>query len=350
MKKSIRLTLFFCICFTTFFSQEFFNDSNTIDASFPGGETALKKFIKDNMIIPEVCLNEAKTGFVYVRFTVDTTGVIFDIHVDSNHTKCENYEIEATRIVRLMPTWIPGKINGKPVKISYLLPIDFGFTEADVPEKTSKYFEPNWAGLELGITQLMNSSFESTFSGNRYWENVAEKSWFFNYNFFEYKLPIYKQYFGITTGMGYSWRGISFLSNYELITNSDTIYANITTLDLRRNKLTAHYLTLPLLLEFSTKKDTENNFYISSGIIGSWKFSSYSFQKGKDLNGNNFSLYKYSNYNLRNFNLDWVVRVGYSYVGLFTSYQINSLFRKDKTVPIYPFRIGMTINMDYFQE
>lgn len=350
MNKCMLLILLFSSCFSFYFSQRNFNDSITSDAFFPGGEIAMNKFIKDNMIIPEICLNEEKTGFVYVRFTVDTTGKISDIQIDSNQTNCKNYEMEAKRIVQLMPNWIPGKIEGKSVKISYLLPINFGFTEADTPEKTTKYIEPNWAGIELGITQLMNTSFEPTFNLNRFWENVVEKSWFINYNFFEYKLPIYKQYLGLTTGMGYSWRGISFLSNYELIANSDTVYANTTTVDLSRNKLTAHYLTLPLLLEFCTKKDTDKNFYISSGIIGSWKFSSYTFQKGKDLNGNNFSHYTYSNYYLRSFNLDWLLRLGYSYVGLFTSYQINTLFKKDKTVPIYPFRIGMTINMDYFQE
>jgi hypothetical protein len=350
MIKSFSFSLLFIVFVARVFSQELITDSITRDASFPGGEIALSKFIKDNMIIPELCLNEGKTGLVYVRFTVDTTGKISDIQIDSNQTNCKNYEMEAKRIVQLMPNWIPGKIEGNPVKISYLLPITFGFTEADTPEKKTEYVEPNWAGIELGITQLMNTSFEPTFNLNRYWENVVEKSWFFNYNFFEYKLPIYKQYLGLTTGMGYSWRGISFLSNYDLIANSDTVYANTATADLRRNKLTAHYLTLPLLLEFCTKKDTDKNFYISSGVIGSWKFSSYTYQKGKDLNGNNFSHYTYSNYNLRNFNLDWVLRLGYSYVGLFTSYQINTLFKKDKTVPIYPIRIGMTINMDYFQE
>lgn len=350
MKKSVSFILLFTLSIARVFSQEFTNDSTTSDASFPGGEIALNKFIKDNMIIPQLCLNEGKSGFVYLRFTIDTLGIISNIYVDSNQTKCKEYDIEAKRIVQLMPAWNPGRINGKPVKIAYLLPINFGFTEADVPEITTKYKEPNWAGVEIGITQLMNTSFDPTFNDNKYWENIVRKSWFFNYNFLEYKLPLYKHYLGLTTGLGYSWRGLSFSSNYEIIVNSDTVYAITTAIDLRRNKLTAHYLTLPLLVEFSTKKNTQNNFYISSGVIVSWKFSSYTFQKGKDLTGNKFSHYTYSDYNLRNFSLDWMVRIGYSYVGLFTSYQVNSLFRKDKTIPIHPFRIGLTINMDYFQE
>ncbi len=346
--------LLFFMMFSFIHSQNLEDDSLNIDASFPGGEKALTKFIKDNLIIPEACLDEKKSGFVYVRFTIDTTGNLFDILVDSNKTNCKNYEMEAKRIVQLMPKWNPGKIDGKLVKISYVLPIDFMFSEADIPEQipeqNSNYVEPNWAGFEFGTTQLMNTSFNSNFNENPYWENVVDRSWFFNYNFFEYKAPIFKQYIGITTGLGYSWRGITFADNYQLTVNSDTVYANSISLDLRRNKLTGHYLTIPLLLEFCSRKDTDKNFYLSTGLIGSWRFSSYSFQKGKDVNGNKFAHYVYSDYNLMRLNLDFVVRLGYSYFGVFTSYQLNTLFKKDRTVSIHPFRIGLTINFDYFQE
>lgn len=350
MKKSFCLAVIFLLTFMACYSQEFENDSLNFDASFPGGELALTNFIKDNMIIPEPCLNEGKSGFVYVRFTIDTLGNLKDIVIDSNDTKCIDYELEAKRLVQLMPKWIPGKVNGKPVKISYLLPLDFMFTAADVPEQKTKYFEPNWAGIELGITQLVNSSFAPTFNENRYWENIVEKSWVFNYNFLEYKVPIIKQFLGLTSGLGYSWRGISFTNNYQLTANADTVYAVPGTMDLSRNKLTAHYFTLPLILEFCTERNTEKNFYLATGFIGSWRFSGYSFQRGTDLNGNKFSHYTYSNYNLSRFNFDFAVRLGYSYFGLFANYQINSLFQKDKTVPVHPFRLGLTINMDYFQE
>jgi hypothetical protein len=237
--------------------------------------------------------------------------------------------------------------------ISYLLPLDFMFSPADFPEQNeqkTKYFEPNWAGIELGITQLVNSAFTTSFTGNRYWENVVERSWVFNYNFLEYKLPILKQFFGLTTGLGYSWRGIGLTNNYQLTANTDTVFAVSTSIELNRNKLTSHHLTLPLILEFCTERNTKKNFYLATGLIGSWRFSGYSYQKGKDLNGNKFSHYIYSNYNLSRFTIDASVRMGYSYIGIFANYQLNSLFQKDKTVPVHPFRLGLTVNMDYFQE
>jgi hypothetical protein len=350
MKLFLSIGIIFIFFSSALYSQEFENDSLNFDASFPGGERALSNFIKDNMIIPESCLNEGKSGFVFVRFTIDTLGNLRDIVIDSNDTKCIDYELEAKRLVQLMPKWIPGKVNGKPVKISYLLPLDFMFTPADVPEQKTKYFEPNWAGIEFGITQLVNSSFAPTFNDNRYWENIVERSWVFNYNFLEYKVPLIKQFLGLTAGLGYSWRGIGFTNIYQLTANSDTVFAISTPVELSRNKLTAHHLTLPLILEFCTQRNTEKNFYFATGIIGSWRFSGYSYQKGNDLNGNKFSHYTYSNYNLSRFTLDLALRLGYSYFGIFANYQLNTLFQKDKTVAVHPFRLGLTINMDYFQE
>jgi len=32
---------------------------------------------------------------------------------------------EALRVVRAMPRWHPGKVNGKPVRAMYVLPITF---------------------------------------------------------------------------------------------------------------------------------------------------------------------------------------------------------------------------------
>jgi len=32
---------------------------------------------------------------------------------------------EALRVIRKMPTWVPGKINGKAVKTKFTLPVKF---------------------------------------------------------------------------------------------------------------------------------------------------------------------------------------------------------------------------------
>lgn len=326
------------------------NDTLNIDATFPGGEKALQKFIKTNLLYPKECLAQEEFGTVFVRFFVEKNGKISNIHVDTTNKFCYEFAIEAQRVVSIMPNWIPGKINGEYEKIACTLPFKFS-TDNDIEiDSDVKNLEPNWAGLELGICQLTNSQFQSTFPANLFWENNVQKSWYFNYNFFEYKIPILKNFLGITTGFGYSFQGISLSNNYKIIHNSDTIYAITGSENFRRNKLTNHYLTIPLLLEFSTKKNTKDNLYMSIGLIGSWRFSSYTFQRGMEPNGDKFTHYTYSNFNQRKLNLESTIRIGYSYFGIHASYQMNSMFKKDKTIPVYPFRIGITINMDFYQE
>lgn len=349
MKRIFTLLIAFIYCGLSFGQTEI-KDSTSKDASFPGGESALAKFIKDNLIIPNDCTENPEDGIVYVRFLVEKDGKVSTIEIDSTEAICKSYVTEAIRLVRLMPTWEPGIINGDTVTIFYTLPIYFANTELSEVEESKTPNEPNWVGFEFGINQFMNSDFNSSFSQNKYWENQTDRSWNFNYNFFEYKVPIYKQFLGLTTGLGYSAKGFSFRNNYQLSHSSDTIFAIEMPTEFKRNKLTCHYLTLPLLIEFATKKDTYKNFYISAGIIGYWKFSSYTFQKGTEPNGDNFSHYTYSNFNLNRLSLEGTIRFGYSYVGVFAGYQLTPFFQKNKTVPVFPFRVGLSINVDYYQE
>ncbi|MCF8408135.1 MAG: outer membrane beta-barrel protein [Crocinitomicaceae bacterium] len=337
------------IIFTGVFSFLFSQQDNS-DASFPGGEKALQEFLVENLNFPEICLDMQAGGKVYMKFMVEKDGSITQIELEANNTDCDAFVNEARRVIELMPTWIPGTIAGDITKLQCILPINFvnpDFSEGETED--NDFFEPNWAGIELGIGQLFNSNGSSTFDQNRFWENEVGKSLVFNYNLFEYKFPIFKQHLGITTGLGYSLKGIGIKTNYQLVHTPDSVYAVDGLSNVRKNKITSHFITIPLLLEFATKKDTKKNFYVSAGVIGSWRLSTYLVQKGTDTNGDNFTHFTYSNYNLSRFSLEGTVRAGYSYIGVFAAYQFTSLFQKNKTVGVFPLRIGLSINVDYFQ-
>lgn len=65
------------------------------------------------------------SGVVRVRFFVDTDGKVVEPQVvQSVHPILDR---EALRVVGLMPAWEPGKINGKPVKVTFTLPVRFHF-------------------------------------------------------------------------------------------------------------------------------------------------------------------------------------------------------------------------------
>ena len=98
---------------------------DSIDAmpSFPGGQQALFKFLSKNIKYPVVAEEAGIQGRVIVTFIVDVDGSLTDIkvkkHVDPSLDK------EALRLMKMMPRWIPGKLDNIPVRVEYTLPTTF---------------------------------------------------------------------------------------------------------------------------------------------------------------------------------------------------------------------------------
>jgi protein TonB len=91
--------------------------------AFPGGERGFQQFMREKAHYPEQALARGVAGKVHVRFIVDEMGRIRDAQV----VKGLGYGLdeEALRLVRIMPWWTPGSIKGKPVWVSYTMPITF---------------------------------------------------------------------------------------------------------------------------------------------------------------------------------------------------------------------------------
>lgn len=92
---------------------------------FPGGEAALRKFLADNIRYPTLAQENGIQGKVVIEFIIGKDGGVYDIQVSRSVE--ESLDKEALRVVNLMPKWIPGKKNGKTVKVKYFLPIMFRF-------------------------------------------------------------------------------------------------------------------------------------------------------------------------------------------------------------------------------
>jgi protein TonB len=88
-------------------------------AEFPGGINAMRKYVEQTIDLSGIS-GGAK---VYMRFIVDTDGSISGIRVASKKGDCEGCEAAAIDVIRSMPKWKPGKINGVPVKSYYNFPI-----------------------------------------------------------------------------------------------------------------------------------------------------------------------------------------------------------------------------------
>jgi protein TonB len=94
-------------------------------AEFPGGKEALKAFFEANLKIPEVAIRYKIEGKAYMQFVVSAQGNISNVKAVRGVPNCVECDIEAERVIRSMPKWIPGKNNGKPVNSVFNLPVAF---------------------------------------------------------------------------------------------------------------------------------------------------------------------------------------------------------------------------------
>lgn len=90
---------------------------------FPGGDEARTKFINENLKIPAEGEKAGIEGTVYVSFTVKEDGSIANAKVLRGLN--QSYDEEVSRVINLMPKWVPGMQNGKPVAVLFNMPVKF---------------------------------------------------------------------------------------------------------------------------------------------------------------------------------------------------------------------------------
>jgi protein TonB len=90
---------------------------------FPGGELALRKYIAQAIKYPTIAQENGIQGKVFVNFVVDRDGSVSNAKIARGVDP--SLDKEALRVVNGLPKWKPGKQRGKPVRVSYTVPISF---------------------------------------------------------------------------------------------------------------------------------------------------------------------------------------------------------------------------------
>lgn len=90
---------------------------------FPGGEAELLKYVATHIKYPTMAAENNIQGRVVVKFVVKKDGNVGDVVVLRG--KDPDLDKEAVRVVKTLPKFIPGKMNGQAVSVWYTLPINF---------------------------------------------------------------------------------------------------------------------------------------------------------------------------------------------------------------------------------
>ena len=134
MKKLILLLL---LISSISLSQEKEFDFNSVERIpiYPGCEVNMKNqklrncfqkkiqtHINKNFRYPEFAQKTGIQGRVFVQFIIDKDGSIVGIKTRGPHPILE---IEAKRIISILPKFIPGYVDGKAVRVPFSMPITF---------------------------------------------------------------------------------------------------------------------------------------------------------------------------------------------------------------------------------
>jgi protein TonB len=90
---------------------------------FPGGQLALRTFIAQSIKYPVIAQENGIQGKVFINFVVEKDGTVTKATVFRGVDP--SLDKEALRVVNSLPRWKPGKQGGKPVRVSYTVPINF---------------------------------------------------------------------------------------------------------------------------------------------------------------------------------------------------------------------------------
>jgi TonB family protein len=89
--------------------------------------SAFADWIGGELIYPESALKSNVQGKVLVGFTIDTAGNVTNVYVANGIS--EELDAEAIRIVSASPQWTPAYKDGKPISVSYKMPITFSIPD-----------------------------------------------------------------------------------------------------------------------------------------------------------------------------------------------------------------------------
>ena len=229
-------------------------------------------------------------------------------------------------------------------------------------------YNGHWAGIDFGWNGYVNKDFNMSFPSNlKYLDLNSSRSMTVNLNPVELNLNIIRKHFGLTSGLGLTFNNYYFSNSTLLVHDSSTLVAyrlvdqNGNKADMRVNKLSLIWLTVPVLFEYQTNSGMKwNSFHLTLGVVGGVRICSYTKQSFysryttyylQDDNGkytgsiyvdNKFTR-THSQYHLNPFKLDATVRIGWSFLNFFANYSVTQMFQKDQGPEIYPWAVGITL-------
>ncbi len=202
----------------------------------------------------------------------------------------------------------------------------------------------NWWIVDLGFSNYNDESnyanallngFVSPGVGKDQMKLRAGKSRNVNLWFFMQKLNVAKHVVNLKYGLGLELNNYHFDENIVFEKNPTLI--SLSPDNIKKRKLAADYLTVPIMLNFDFTPNRRKGFGISAGISAGYLYSSrYKTKDGSDVNKVK------DDFDLEKFKLSYIAELSLGPVRLYGSYAMNNMW--EKGLDMTPYTLGFRLS------
>jgi len=204
--------------------------------------------------------------------------------------------------------------------------------------------EPHWAGIGWGFANISDQNYNLNNINDVSLKSESSNEFFVN--LFEKILPLCRNNFGLTTGLGFDWHNYYMDYNVHLleVNGITNIYPAPAGIEYQYSRLRTFHITVPLMLEWQPTFGKNHRFFISAGAVaGVNTFTSYKVEY-KDANGHMDSDVESKGLNVAPLSLDFIGQIGYHNFSIYAKYSPFSIFQSQKGPNVRAVSLGAMLN------
>ncbi len=206
-------------------------------------------------------------------------------------------------------------------------------------------FKGNWAGVFFGVNGFAQADYSMyPESDDGFMEPTLWKSNCLSINLIQASMRLQRNrnFIGLVTGIGADFQSYRLDDSHSIQKGPGKIEpVHLEDKNNLKSKFSSIYLSTPLLIEFQIPVGNyDNRIYFSTGVIGSVRLDTHTKIKYK-VEGKRKKLKEPDNYYLRDIRFAGTVRMGYRWINLFATYDLQPLFRDGRGPELYPFTVGI---------
>ena len=143
---------------------------------------------------------------------------------------------------------------------------------------------------------------------------------------------IIKDRLRLAAGLGFQFESYAFDKNIRLSEDPYLQGIEDTMRDYRKNTLNANYVTLPVVLQFNTKRNLEKSFHIAVGAIAGYRISSNMTYKWSEEGRRQRERLR-NDYALEPYRLSAIAQVGIGNAMIWAQYDLTMKFNASSAIP-----------------